>query len=105
MTDAKLTQMTIFDRSMKKAAKRKCLTALNLNEWAREDSNLGPMDYESTERNTQPSPTKEVSDASVVDLAENLASIIDQHPELTELVKVWPELSEAKRRAIVELTR
>jgi len=34
-TDAKMTQMPIFSGSTKKAAKRKCLTTTNLNEWAR----------------------------------------------------------------------
>ncbi len=48
MTDAKVTQMSILEHSTRKAAKRKCLTARSLNEWARKDSNLRPMDYEST---------------------------------------------------------
>ena len=91
---------------MKKADKHKCITAQNLQQRARQDSNLQPSDSKSVDHNTKPRvkmSRTNISETSGPELVSGLFFESENDPDLKLILQRWPELPDHIKAAIKAL--
>ena len=73
--------------------------------WARQDSNLRPIDYESIALKREGQTERELTQSTDPVLSACLAKLRSKQPDLAAVIEAWDQLSEEVKAGIVAMVK